>query len=116
PVEWAVEMARFDDSRSLDRVAAAETIDGPLATSVADAIWRCHDRAPRANGESWLASISPVIERNTAKFRSVSGLDTVAVDRLDAASRDAATNLQPLLRQRAEQGCVRRCHGDLHLA
>jgi aminoglycoside phosphotransferase family enzyme/predicted kinase len=116
PVEWAVEMARFDDSRSLDRVAAAETIDGPLAMSVADAIWRCHDRAPRANGESWLASISPIIERNTAKFRSVSGLDTVAVDRLDAASRDAATNLQPLLRQRAEQGCVRRCHGDLHLA
>ena len=29
PVEWAVEMARFDDSRSLDRVAAAETIDRP---------------------------------------------------------------------------------------
>ena len=35
---------------------------------------------------------------------------------LGAASRDAATTLQPLLRQRAEQGFVRRCHGDLHLA
>ena len=44
------------------------------------------------------------------------GLDAVAVDRLDAASRDAATTLQPLLRQRASRGFVRRCHGDLHLA
>ena len=77
---------------------------------------RSHEKAPRADGESWLASIQLIIERNTAKFRAVRGLDAVAVDQLDAASRDAATTLQPLLKQRAEQGFVRRCHGDLHLA
>ena len=116
PAEWAVEMARFDDSQALDRVAAAATIDPSLATATADAIWRSHDRAPRADGASWLASILPIIERNTAKFRTVHGLDAATIDRLDAASREAAASLQPLLRQRAEQGYVRRCHGDLHLA
>jgi aminoglycoside phosphotransferase family enzyme/predicted kinase len=116
PVEWAVEMTRFDDSQSLDRVAASKTIDPSLATAVADAIWRSHDRAPRAGGESWLASIAPIIERNTARFRTVRGLDAAAVDRLDSASRDAATTLLPLLRERASRGFVRRCHGDLHLA
>jgi aminoglycoside phosphotransferase family enzyme/predicted kinase len=116
PVEWAVEMTRFDDNQSLERVAASKTIDPSLATAVADAILRSHANAPRADGESWLASISPIIKRNTAKFRSVRGLDAVAVDQLDAASRDAATTLQPLLRLRAGQGFVRRCHGDLHLA
>jgi aminoglycoside phosphotransferase family enzyme/predicted kinase len=116
PVEWAVEMTRFDDNQSLDRVAVSKIIEPPLAADVADAILRSHDRAPRADGESWLASILPIIERNTAKFRTVRGLDAIAVDRLDAASRDAATTLQPLLRQRAGQGFVRRCHGDLHLA
>lgn len=116
PVEWAVEMARFDDSRALDRVAAAQAIDPALATAVADAIWRSHDRAPRADGESWLVSILPIIERNTAKFRTVRGLDAAAIDRLDVVSREAATTLQPLLKQRAKQGFVRRCHGDLHLA
>jgi aminoglycoside phosphotransferase family enzyme/predicted kinase len=116
PVEWAVEMARFDDNQSLDRVAASKTVDPSLATAVADAILRSHDNEPRADGESWLASIQPIIERNTAKFRTVRGLDAVAVDQLDAASRDAATTLQPLLQQRAEQRFVRRCHGDLHLA
>ena len=116
PVEWAVEMARFDETQSLDRVAAAKAIDPSLAKAVADAILRSHHKAPRAGGESWLASIPPIIERNTAKFRTVRGLDAVAINQLDAASRDAATALQPLLRQRAGQGFVRRCHGDLHLA
>jgi len=116
PVEWAVEMMRFDDNQALDRVAASNTIDPPLATAVADAILRSHDRAPRADGESWLASIPPIIERNTAKFRAVRGLDAGAVDQLDAATREAVTTLQPLLTQRASRGFVRRCHGDLHLA
>jgi aminoglycoside phosphotransferase family enzyme/predicted kinase len=116
PVEWAVEMTRFDDDQSLDRVAASKAVDPSLATAVADAILRSHDKAPRADGEGWFASIPPIIERNTAKFRTVRGLDAVAVNQLDAASRDAATTLQRLLRQRAGQGFVRRCHGDLHLA
>ena len=116
PVEWAVEMTRFDDTQALDRVAAAQTIGLSLATAVADAIWRCHDRAPRADGDSWLSSIPPIIERNTAKFRAARGLDTASIDRLDAASREAATKLRPLLERRAGQGFVRRCHGDLHLA
>jgi aminoglycoside phosphotransferase family enzyme/predicted kinase len=116
PAEWAVEMTRFDDSQALDRVAASKTIDIPLAMAVADAIWQSHDRAPRAGGEGWPASIQLVIERNTAKFRSVRGLDAVAIDQLDAASRAAATTLQAQIKQRAGQGFVRRCHGDLHLA
>ena len=116
PVECAVEMTRFDERQSLDILAASKTIDPQLATAVADAILRSHDKAPRADGESWIASIPPIIERNTAKFSTVRGLDRVAVGRLDAASRDAATTLQPLLGARASRGFVRRCHGDLHLA
>ncbi|XSC46766.1 AAA family ATPase [Bradyrhizobium sp. RDT10] len=116
PAEWAVEMTRFDEKQSLDRVAASKTVDPSLAAAVADAIVRSHDKAPRADGESWLASIPPIIERNTAKFRTVRGLDAVAIDQLDAASRRSVTTLQHVLRRRAEQGFVRRCHGDLHLA
>jgi uncharacterized protein len=116
PVEWAVEMMRFDERQSLDILGASKTIDPSLATAVADAILRSHDKAPRADGEGWFASIPPIIERNTAKFRTVRGLDAGAVNQLDAASREAAMTLQPLLRQRASCGFVRRCHGDLHLA
>ena len=116
PVEWAVEMMRFDEEQSLDRVAASRTVDPSLAIAIADAILQSHDNAPRADGASWLASIPTLIDRNTAKFRTVHGFDAAAVDQLDAASRDCLTRLQPLLSQRAAQGFVRRCHGDLHLA
>ena len=116
PVEWAVEMRRFDEEQSLDRVAASRTVDPSLAIAIADAILRSHDNAPRADGASWLASIPTLIDRNTAKFRTVRGLDAAAIDQLDAASRECLTRLQPLLSQRAAQGFVRRCHGDLHLA
>ena len=116
PAEWAVEMTRFDDSQELDRVATAGTIDPSLATTKTKTNRRSHDRATRADGENWPASIFPIIERNTAKFRAVRGLDAAAIDRLDAASRKTATNVQPLLKRRASAGFVRRCHGDLHLA
>jgi aminoglycoside phosphotransferase family enzyme/predicted kinase len=116
PVEWAVEMARFDEQQTLDRIAATKTVEPELAASLAEAILRSHDKAPRADGEGWLASIPSIIDRNTAKFRAVRGLDAAAIDQLDAFSHDHLTTLRPLLGRRAEQGFVRRCHGDLHLA
>ena len=42
-----------------------------LAIAVAEAILQSHQKAPRANGETWLASIPGIIDRNTAKFRAV---------------------------------------------
>ena len=94
-----------------------EATDRPsLAVAVADAILQSHDKAPRADGETWLASIPGIIDRNTAKFRDVSGLDAAAIDQLDARSHDHVATLQALLERRAGKGFVRRCHGDLHLA
>jgi uncharacterized protein len=116
PVEWAVEMARFDEERTLDRIAETKTIEPELAASLADAILRSHDKAPRDSGEGWLASVASIIDRNTAKFRSVRGLDAAAIDQLDSISHDRLTAVRALLGRRAERGFVRRCHGDLHLA
>lgn len=116
PVEWAVEMARFDDEQTLDRIAGTQPIRPGLATAIAEAILQSHQRVPRSDGETWLASIPGIIDRNTEKFRAVRGLDPVAIDRLHVRSHGQLARLQTLLRQRAGQGFVRRCHGDLHLA
>jgi aminoglycoside phosphotransferase family enzyme/predicted kinase len=116
PVEWAVEMARFDEEQALDRIAATQQIAQPLAVAVAEAILQSHRNAPRANGETWLASIPGIIDRNTVKFRDVRGLDAGAVNQLAACSQDHLAKVQALLARRAGQGFVRRCHGDLHLA
>ena len=116
PVEWAVEMTRFDEEQSLDRIAETRQIAPSLAAAVAEAILQSHEKAPCANGENWLASIPGIIDRNTAKFRNVHDLDAVAIDQLAACSRNSLAKVQALLARRAGQGFVRRCHGDLHLA
>jgi hypothetical protein len=103
PVEWAVEMARFDEERTLDRIAETKTIEPELAASLADAILRSHDKAPRDSGEGWLASVASIIDRNTAKFRSVRGLDAAAIDQLDSISHDRLTAVRTLLGRRAER-------------
>src|SRR5262249_55608469 len=36
PVEWALEMARFDETKTLDKVARAHAIDATLAVAIAD--------------------------------------------------------------------------------
>jgi hypothetical protein len=116
PIEWAVEMVRFDEELTLDRLAEVGTIRPVLAEHLADAILQSHAKAPRSNGETWLASIPSIIDRNTAKFRAVHGLDVGAIDQLHVRSHDFLSRFSALLGQRARQGLVRRCHGDLHLA
>jgi aminoglycoside phosphotransferase family enzyme/predicted kinase len=116
PIEWAVEMARFDEERTLDCIAKAGTIEPALAAELADEILRSHDRARRTDGKTWIASIRSIIDRNTAKFRTVHRLGTASVDRLDGRSHDLLARVGALLGRRAGQGFVRRGHGDLHLA
>ena len=116
PVEWAVEMARFDEEQTLDHIAQTQQITPSIASALADAILQSHHKAPRASGESWLASIPEIIDRNTAKFCEVRGLDVAAIEQLAACSQDHLSKVRALLERRAARGFVRRCHGDLHLA
>ena len=49
-VEWAVEMARFDETQTLDHLARAGGISADLAEDVADILYAAHRSAP---SETW---------------------------------------------------------------
>ena len=115
PVEWAVEMARFDEQRTFDHLAAAGGIAPGLAEALAKELAASHGTAMRSDAASWLAALGGIIDRNTEKFRTQAFLPRGAVERLHAASVGRLDALFPLIRQRAEAGLVRRCHGDAHL-
>jgi len=115
PVEWALEMARFDEEQTLDKIALAGPIASELAIEIADAIVRSHGSAERSTAR-WMDSIPTLITRNTAKFRSVQNLPIEEINRIDALSLCAFTQLRASLEKRRADGFVRRCHGDLHLA
>jgi aminoglycoside phosphotransferase family enzyme/predicted kinase len=116
PVEFAIEMTRFDERRTIDHLAKAGPLDPELVDAMADAIAASHLNAPPAPAEPWIASILSIIEGNTTAFRTAACFSTNEVDDLDEASRSALSGVRGLLEQRGRQGYVRRCHGDLHLA
>jgi uncharacterized protein len=116
PVEWAVEMRRFDEDATLDRFAERGKIDTTLADALARVVAKAHAGAPVVAAEPWLDALAHFIDQNDAAFREIPDLfpaDEAA--RLIAKSRDALDRLRPLLVARGERGLVRRGHGDLHL-
>ncbi len=114
-IEWAVEMARFDESKTLDHLARTGQLKPELAEALADVLRDAHRLAETSDGASWLASIGTFIDRNTQKFRAQPALAHEAVERLHELSHRRLKANGPLLEARASAGLVRRCHGDAHL-
>ena len=116
PVEFAIEMTRFDERRTLDHLADAGPLDPALVDAVAKTIASSHERATVAPTEPWIHSIPGMVEGNTEAFREAGDFSTEEIDDLAQASLSAFSGLAELLERRGRQGYVRRCHGDLHLA
>jgi len=116
PVEWAVEMTRFDESATLDRLAERGAIDLARADALARVVAAAHARALAPATQAWPASLADYISQNDAELRQHPDLFAPAqVEALTQASRAALQRLEPLLCARSRAGLVRRGHGDLHL-
>jgi hypothetical protein len=114
-IEWAVEMARFDERKALDHLARSGQITPALGETLADVLRDSHQHAERSDGATWLRSIVKIIDRNTTKFHAETMLARETVERLDRLSHQRLAETMSLLQQRAVNGLVRRCHGDAHL-
>jgi aminoglycoside phosphotransferase family enzyme len=117
PVEWAVEMARFDEHATLDHLAARGGIDAVLADALGHTVAAAHAQAPVATQPAeWIAAIGAYIDEHDATFRAAPALFPVRqVDELTTAMGAAYARIRPLLFASGERGLIRRCHGDLHL-
>jgi uncharacterized protein len=116
PVEFAIEMARFDERQTIDHLAESGQLDAGLVDVMADAIAASHDLAARVPGKPWVDSIPGVIEGYTSALRDAACFTPDDIEELGDASQAAFSRLRGLLAQRGDQEHVRRCHGDLHLA
>jgi aminoglycoside phosphotransferase family enzyme/predicted kinase len=116
PVEWALEMRRFDETQTLDQLADAGRVDAALADALGRAVAAAHARAPAANPAPWIVAIGRYIEEHRAAFAETP--DVFSGDAIEAfagAERAAHARIRPLLADRGERGLIRRIHGDLHL-
>jgi uncharacterized protein len=115
-VEWAVEMRRFDEAATLDRLAEKGRIDAALADRLGRMVAAAHAAAPTVATESWLTALAGFIDQNREAFAAAPDLfppdEATTLDRL---SRTALARVRPLLVTRGRLGLIRRGHGDLHL-
>ncbi len=116
-VDWLVEMRRFDQEALFDRRAAQGALDLDLMAPLAAAIARFHERAERRPDHGGRAGMAWVIDGNAAGFDQFGPgiLDPAECAQVTLDSRAELERLAGRLDQRRESGCVRQCHGDLHL-
>ena len=113
-VDWAVDMARFDERAVLSE--RSEAIDLDFAERMGRKIARFHIEAARGAAGGGAAGLRAVLGSNARQLRSLSAvLDNHAVEDLIARSAGALAKIAPLLDRRLGGGFVRCCHGDLHL-
>ena len=116
PVEYAVEMSRFDETQTLDHLADDGKIDEALADRLGRAVAQAHAKAPEVKDADFAGTLADIVDQNDGELRASPKLFPPAdVDALTAASRAALKRLRPLIDERARKHCVRHCHGDLHL-
>ena len=115
PVEFAVEMTRFDERQTIDHLAEAGPLDPALVGAIADVAAASHTVAPPAPALPWIKSIPSIIEGNITAFRTADCFPAGDIDDLKDTSLSAFERIRNILEQRGIEGSVRRCHGDLHL-
>lgn len=117
PVDWLVEMARFDQSGLFDRLAEAGVLPLNLMPPLAHAIARFHHTADGGTHQGGWEAMRRVIDGNAAGFKEEGAgiLDPVKCARLTDRARFVLDRGGVLLDRRRDEGLVRHCHGDLHL-
>lgn len=116
PVDWLVEMHRFDGEALCDRLAARGALSLETMPALARAVADMHAAAGRRLDHGGTAGMARVIAGNVAALRDAPAIvDLAVVDALDRASGAALARQAVHLDRRRTEGLVRLCHGDLHL-
>jgi aminoglycoside phosphotransferase family enzyme/predicted kinase len=117
PIDWLVEMNRFDQDALFDRLAERGRLDLAMMDPLATAVARFHVAAEPRKDYGGRKGMTWVIDGNAAGFANFGSgvLDSAAASRVTDDTRAALDRCGSLLDGRREAGFVRQCHGDLHL-
>jgi aminoglycoside phosphotransferase family enzyme/predicted kinase len=117
PVEWLVDMTRFDQEALLDRLAERGTLDLALMSQLGEAVADFHRGAAVRTDHGGYAGMAWVLRGNDEGFAQQGAgiLDPRIWRDLSERSRRELDRHAALLDERRAGGRVRQCHGDLHL-
>ena len=102
PIEWAVEMRRFDETQTLDNLVETGRIDDALADALGRAVAAAHRVAPTVVDANFVGALAEIIAQNEAELAAEPDLFSLQELRaLAAATRDAFERVKPLLQWHA---------------
>ncbi|HSM98097.1 MAG TPA: AAA family ATPase, partial [Gallionella sp.] len=119
-IEYAVHMRRFAGPDMMDRMLARDAITPAHIDKLAAVIAGFHAALPPAAADSPFCATAGIEKAALQNFDAVQQLltepgDLAMLDTVREASAREFSACGQLFRQRAAAGCVRECHGDLHL-
>nr|WP_218572787.1 bifunctional aminoglycoside phosphotransferase/ATP-binding protein [Pseudomonas sp. R-28-1W-6] len=119
-IEYALKMRQFPQSQLLSAVQARGELSAAHIDALAKQIADFHGRTPAVPASHPLcspAAIMAPMRQNFEQIRPMLGeaADLRQVDALEAWTEASFARLEPLLAQRAGNGSIRECHGDIHL-
>lgn len=117
-IEYAVRMREFDQNGLLSRVIARDELTSERVDALAVEVAAFHERTARAGGGLPYGQPDGILEDARQNFSAMAGLEATDITLIDAlrewTEREGARCAGAFV-ARKQQGCVRECHGDLHL-
>ena len=116
-LDWVVEMRRFASDDLFAVMAREGRLTAAHLRDLADAIVHFHQQQAMPVSDDGVTRPLHVLEGNFASMVAVTDaiLPASTCEALFDRSRASLERLAPILQTRAAAGCVRLCHGDLHL-
>ncbi len=114
-LEWSVHMRRFDQDQMLDSVSRRLPLPPALCFDLADTAFALHRSAKVVPGHDATGQLRKIGEDVVSALRMALPGYSAQINRF---ARDVTLHLErvaPLLDRRSQHGCVRICHGDMHL-
>jgi uncharacterized protein len=119
-IEYTVHMRRFAQSSMMNRMLERGRITPAHIDKLAAVIANFHVTLPPAAADSPFCATAAIRTAALQNFAQLPQLlsapnDLAMLEAVRQASALEFAVCEPLFRQRAAAGCVRECHGDLHL-
>lgn len=121
PIEFAVKMRRFEAEGLLSRMAAEQRVTPELIDALAEQVADLHRSIAQASPDSDYGRPEDIQRAAIENFESIDRLadgneqHMNSVQRLRNWTISEGERLQETFHQRRAAGCIRECHGDLHL-
>jgi len=120
PIEYLLQMREFPQTQLMAEVQARGELTDAHIDALAEQIAQFHLNVAQVPSGHPLNSAEAIVAPMRQNFEQIRPLlaeqsDLQQLDALNDWTETSIARLQPLLKQRAEQGFIRECHGDLHL-